>query len=82
MAQSSVARAPRATTPAAPTWIDSLIDRPKPGRRISEIKDELGTEMNRNVAVFREQEGLEQLAAAVEAGDTDPYTAADRLLQP
>src|SRR3954468_6221742 len=39
-------------------WIDSLIDRPKTGRRISEIKDELGTEMNRNVAVFRDHEGL------------------------
>jgi succinate dehydrogenase / fumarate reductase flavoprotein subunit len=39
-------------------WIDSLIDRPKTGRRVSEIKDELGTEMNRNVAVFREEEGL------------------------
>jgi succinate dehydrogenase / fumarate reductase flavoprotein subunit len=40
-------------------WIASLIDRPKTGRRISEIKDELGTELNRNVAVFREQAGLE-----------------------
>jgi succinate dehydrogenase / fumarate reductase flavoprotein subunit len=39
-------------------WIDSIISRPKTGRRISEIKDELGTEMNRNVAVFREQDGL------------------------
>ncbi|MBI5106923.1 MAG: FAD-binding protein [Solirubrobacterales bacterium] len=39
-------------------WIDSIIDRPKDGRRVSEIKDDLGTEMNRNVAVFREQDGL------------------------
>jgi succinate dehydrogenase / fumarate reductase flavoprotein subunit len=39
-------------------WLDSIIDRPKTGRRVSEIKDELGTEMNRNVAVFRNQEGL------------------------
>ncbi|HSD76968.1 MAG TPA: FAD-binding protein, partial [Solirubrobacteraceae bacterium] len=46
-------------------WIDSLIDRPKDGRRISEIKDELGTEMNANVAVFREQAGLEHALETV-----------------
>jgi succinate dehydrogenase / fumarate reductase flavoprotein subunit len=39
-------------------WIDSIVQRPNTGRRISEIKDELGTEMNRNVAVFRNEEGL------------------------
>ncbi|MDP9344481.1 MAG: FAD-binding protein [Actinomycetota bacterium] len=38
--------------------IGELIGREKTGRRVSEIKDELGTEMNRNVAVFREEEGL------------------------
>ncbi|MEP6954392.1 MAG: FAD-binding protein [Solirubrobacteraceae bacterium] len=38
--------------------IAELIGREKTGRRVSEIKDELGTEMNRNVAVFREEEGL------------------------
>jgi succinate dehydrogenase flavoprotein subunit len=40
------------------SWIESLIDRPKDGRRVAEIKDDLGTEMNRNVAVFRDEEGL------------------------
>ena len=38
--------------------IKSIIDRPKTGRRISEIKDELGTIMNRHVAVFRDEEGM------------------------
>ncbi len=38
--------------------IGELIGREKTGRRVSEIKDELGTEMNRNVAVFREEESL------------------------
>src|SRR5262249_159586 len=31
-----------------------------PGRRISEIKDELGRTMNEHVAVFRDAEGLAQ----------------------
>lgn len=38
--------------------IDEIINRPKTGRRVSEIKDELGTTMNRYAAVFREEEGL------------------------
>jgi succinate dehydrogenase / fumarate reductase flavoprotein subunit len=38
--------------------IKSIIERPKSGRRISEIKDELGTIMNRYVAVYREEEGM------------------------
>src|SRR5262245_26643037 len=39
--------------------IDSIIAREHGGRRVSEIKDELGTMMNEKVAVFRDQEGLE-----------------------
>ena len=39
-------------------WIKSLIDKPKTGKRVSKIKDELGTEMNRNVAVYRNEQGL------------------------
>ena len=39
--------------------IDSIIGREKSGRRVSEIKDELGETMNRYVAVFRDQEGLQ-----------------------
>ena len=38
--------------------IDEIVGRDRSGRRISEIKDELGTEMNRHVAVFRDEQGL------------------------
>ena len=41
-------------------WIDELIGREHSGRRVSEIKDELGTAMNRYCAVFRDQDGLSQ----------------------
>jgi succinate dehydrogenase / fumarate reductase, flavoprotein subunit len=38
--------------------IDSIIARPRDGRRVSEIKSELGEAMNRHAAVFRDEEGL------------------------
>jgi succinate dehydrogenase flavoprotein subunit len=38
--------------------IDDIIGRERTGRRVSEIKEELGVEMNRNVAVFRDETGL------------------------
>jgi succinate dehydrogenase / fumarate reductase flavoprotein subunit len=38
--------------------IEDIIGRERTGRRVSEIKEELGTEMNRNVAVFRDEAGL------------------------
>src|SRR3954454_9072675 len=38
--------------------IDGIIAREHGGRRVSEIKDELGTTMNRHVAVFRDADGL------------------------
>jgi succinate dehydrogenase / fumarate reductase flavoprotein subunit len=38
--------------------IDAIIAREPGGRRISAIKDELGTTMNDKVAVFRDEEGL------------------------
>ena len=38
--------------------IDDIIRRERTGRRVSEIKEELGNEMNRNVAVFRDEAGL------------------------
>src|SRR3954463_1188887 len=38
--------------------IDEILKREKGGRRISEIKDELGSMMNEKVAVFRDDEGL------------------------
>jgi succinate dehydrogenase / fumarate reductase flavoprotein subunit len=40
--------------------IDEIIARPRTGRRVSEIKQELGETMNQYVAVYRDQEGLEQ----------------------
>jgi succinate dehydrogenase / fumarate reductase flavoprotein subunit len=39
--------------------IDSIIARPTDGRRVSEIKGELGELMNRYAAVFRDQDGLQ-----------------------
>ena len=38
--------------------IADIIARPKEGRRVSEIKDELGTVMNRHAAVYRDEAGL------------------------
>jgi succinate dehydrogenase / fumarate reductase, flavoprotein subunit len=41
--------------------IDDILARPRgAGRRVSEIKDELGTMMNEKCAVFRDHEGLTQ----------------------
>ena len=55
------ADAPRRRRPAAPRRgrrSTTIIARERTGRRVSEIKEELGTEMNRNVAVFRDEAGL------------------------
>jgi succinate dehydrogenase / fumarate reductase, flavoprotein subunit len=38
--------------------IEGIIERPREGRRVSEIKHELGELMNREAAVFRSEEGL------------------------
>jgi succinate dehydrogenase / fumarate reductase flavoprotein subunit len=38
--------------------IQAIIARDRGGRRISEIKDELGTTMNQYVAVYRDEDGL------------------------
>jgi succinate dehydrogenase / fumarate reductase flavoprotein subunit len=39
--------------------IDAIINRPRDGRRVSEIKDELGETMNQYAAVFRDEQGLQ-----------------------
>jgi succinate dehydrogenase / fumarate reductase flavoprotein subunit len=39
--------------------IEEIIGRPRKGRRISQLKDELGTTMNRHCAVFRDEAGLQ-----------------------
>jgi succinate dehydrogenase / fumarate reductase flavoprotein subunit len=38
--------------------IEEVMARPREGRRVSEIKDELGSTMNELVAVYRDEEGL------------------------
>jgi succinate dehydrogenase / fumarate reductase flavoprotein subunit len=40
--------------------IEQIIARPRTGRRVSEIKTELGTTMNEHCAVFRDAKGLQQ----------------------
>ncbi|HEV3323388.1 MAG TPA: FAD-binding protein [Solirubrobacteraceae bacterium] len=45
--------------------IDAILARERTGRRISEIKRELGETMNQHVAVYRDQEGLEQALGVV-----------------
>jgi len=39
--------------------IDAIVNRPRDGRRVSEIKDELGEMMNKYAAVFRDEQGLQ-----------------------
>jgi succinate dehydrogenase / fumarate reductase flavoprotein subunit len=45
--------------------IDGIIARDRSGRRISEIKRELGETMNQYVAVYRDQEGLDRALGVV-----------------
>jgi succinate dehydrogenase / fumarate reductase flavoprotein subunit len=45
--------------------IDTIIARPRDGRRVSEIKNELGEAMNRHAAVFRDEEGLKSALETV-----------------
>jgi len=45
--------------------IEQIIARPRAGRRISEIKEELGVTMNQHVAVFRDEQGLQAAAEVV-----------------
>ncbi len=45
--------------------IDGIIARPHEGRRVSEIKSELGEVMNRHAAVFRDEQGLQSALETV-----------------
>jgi succinate dehydrogenase / fumarate reductase flavoprotein subunit len=45
--------------------IDSIVERPGSGRRVSEIKAELGATMDKYVAVFRDEAGLGEALEAV-----------------
>jgi len=55
--------------------IADIIARPKTGRRISEIKEELGTVMNRYVAVYRDKTGLDKAYDVVERLQEESLTA-------
>src|SRR3954465_10779571 len=55
--------------------IDDIIARPREGRRVSEIKDELGTTMNRHVAVFRDADGLDTALDVVKRPQEEAKTA-------
>jgi succinate dehydrogenase / fumarate reductase flavoprotein subunit len=46
--------------------IDAIMARERGGRRISAIKDELGTMMNQKVAVFRDEDGLQDAADVID----------------
>src|SRR3954451_19495790 len=45
--------------------LEAIISRPRDGRRISEIKNELGEAMNKHAAVFRDEEGLQSALETV-----------------
>ncbi|HEX4110514.1 MAG TPA: FAD-binding protein [Solirubrobacteraceae bacterium] len=55
--------------------IDEIIEREKGGRRISEIKEELGEMMNQYVAVFRDEEGLQKALETVKRLQEQAETA-------
>jgi succinate dehydrogenase / fumarate reductase flavoprotein subunit len=55
--------------------IEAIIGRERTGRRISEIKDELGTVMNRYVAVFRDEAGLREAHEVVRRLKEEERTA-------
>jgi succinate dehydrogenase / fumarate reductase flavoprotein subunit len=55
--------------------IDGILARERSGRRISEIKRELGETMNQHVAVYRDQEGLEQAHEVVQRLKEQAVTA-------
>jgi succinate dehydrogenase / fumarate reductase flavoprotein subunit len=57
------------------TMIEEIIGRERTGRRVSEIKEELGTEMNRNVAVFRDEAGLRHAHEVVRRLKEEAQTA-------
>jgi succinate dehydrogenase / fumarate reductase, flavoprotein subunit len=46
--------------------LESIINRPHDGRRVSEIKNELGETMNRHAAVFRDETGLHGALETIE----------------
>jgi succinate dehydrogenase / fumarate reductase flavoprotein subunit len=68
-------RASKATQERDTAEIAQIIGRPRTGRRISAIKDELGTAMNRYCAVFRDADGLAQVHGIVRRLKEESLTA-------
>jgi succinate dehydrogenase / fumarate reductase flavoprotein subunit len=58
--QLTMPRTPSSRVTDTESYINSIIRREPGGRRIAQIKDELGETMNQYVAVFRDAEGLEK----------------------
>jgi succinate dehydrogenase / fumarate reductase flavoprotein subunit len=56
--------------------VDAIVRRERTGRRISEIKDELGTMMDEKCAVFRTEEGLLEAQEIVARLKEEASTAA------
>ncbi|MEA2169751.1 MAG: succinate dehydrogenase / fumarate reductase, flavoprotein subunit, partial [Solirubrobacteraceae bacterium] len=67
--------APAKRAEAEQQAIDAIIARSKDGRRVSEIKDELGTMMNEKCAVFRDEEGLQEAFSTIRRLKEEAETA-------
>ena len=50
----------RATLDEEERMVAGIVDRLRSGRRVSEVKAELGATMDKHVAVFRDEDGLHQ----------------------
>ncbi len=61
---------------AEQAMIGEILSRNGGGRRVSEIKDELGTQMNEKCAVFRTQEGLTEMHEIIRRLKEEAKTAA------
>jgi succinate dehydrogenase / fumarate reductase flavoprotein subunit len=57
--------APEGRLRSEEAMIEEILARPRTGRRVSEIKQELGHTMNQYVAVYRDQEGLQKAQEVV-----------------
>jgi succinate dehydrogenase / fumarate reductase flavoprotein subunit len=62
----SLVETPRSVVEDEERAIQEIIERPKDGRRVSEIKAELGATMDKHVAVFREEAGLNEALEVVQ----------------
>ncbi len=58
------------------TMVQDIVGRERTGRRVSQIKDELGAAMDRYAAVYRDDEGLRQALAIVQRLKEEARTVA------